>query len=87
MLPLLPEPFARADLAPLPEPDLDRLLAHAAALEGVGAARLTIRVAPRRGDQTRSRRRARGGGSRGQARPEAGTPRSTSRFASAIAAR
>jgi uncharacterized protein involved in outer membrane biogenesis len=47
VLPLLPDDLARVDLAPLPDPDVDRLVARAAAIEGVSAARLAIRVAPR----------------------------------------
>jgi len=47
VLPLLPDDLASVDLAPLPDPDVDRLVARAGAIEGVSAARLTIRVAPR----------------------------------------
>ena len=47
VLPLLPDDLASVDLAPLPDPDVDRLIARAAAIEGVSAARLAIRVAPR----------------------------------------
>ncbi|WP_026299586.1 DUF4384 domain-containing protein [Elioraea tepidiphila] len=47
VLPLLPDDLAGVDLAPLPDPDVDRLIARAAAIEGVSAARLAIRVAPR----------------------------------------
>lgn len=47
VLPLLPDDLARVDLAPLPDADVDRLVARAAAIEGVSAARLAIRVAPR----------------------------------------
>ncbi|WP_439578417.1 DUF4384 domain-containing protein [Elioraea sp.] len=47
VLPLLPDDLASVDLAPLPDPDVDRLLARAAAIEGVSAARLAIRVVPR----------------------------------------
>jgi uncharacterized protein involved in outer membrane biogenesis len=47
VLALLPDDLASADLAPLPDPDVDRLVARAAAIEGVSAARLAIRVAPR----------------------------------------
>lgn len=47
VLSLLPDDLASVDLAPLPDPDVDRLVARAGAIEGVSAARLSIRVAPR----------------------------------------
>jgi hypothetical protein len=47
VLPLLPDDLASVELAPLPDPDVDRLVARAGAIEGVSAARLAIRVAPR----------------------------------------
>lgn len=47
VLPLLPDDLARVDLAPLADPDVERLLARATAIEGVSTARLAIRIAPR----------------------------------------
>jgi uncharacterized protein involved in outer membrane biogenesis len=47
VLALLPDDLASADLAPLADPDVDRLVARAGAIDGISAARLAIRVAPR----------------------------------------
>ncbi len=47
VLPLLPDELASVDLAPLPDPDVERLVARAASIEGVSAARLAIRIVPR----------------------------------------
>lgn len=47
VLALLPDDLAGADLTPLADPDVDRLVARAGTIEGISAARLAIRVAPR----------------------------------------
>lgn len=47
VLPLLPAEFAGPDLAPLPDPDVARLVSRATGTEGISAARLTVRVTPR----------------------------------------
>lgn len=47
VLPRLPAAFAAGDLVPLPDPDVERLIGAAGAIEGVSAARLVVRVAAR----------------------------------------